>query len=430
MEAGKVMVGWIPPDQKIKTLGELKGIVEGLRSQGKVIVFTNGCFDLIHAGHVSYLMGARRLGDVLIVGLNSDRSVRQIKGTERPFLPQDERALILSSLSFVDYVVIFDEPTPNRLLESLKPTIHTKGGDYREEDLPEAGLVQSLGGRVVIVPEVPGRSTTSLVERIRSGLPLSQRKTAVGIIPARYRSVRFEGKVIAPLWGKPLVQHVYERAKKTRRLSDVMVATDDRRVKRVVETFGGKVVMTSPEHPSGTDRIAEVAPHLDADIIVNIQGDEPLISPQAIDSAVEPLLADPTLLMSTLATPITDDEEYTNPNVVKVVVNEKGEALYFSRSPIPYYRADGGRSVTTVPLPPPVTPLRHIGLYAYSRDFLLRFHSWPPTPLERAENLEQMRALEKGVAIKVVITPFRSVGVDTPEDLERLERGGPPADSL
>ncbi|MCS7224189.1 MAG: 3-deoxy-manno-octulosonate cytidylyltransferase [Armatimonadetes bacterium] len=260
---------------------------------------------------------------------------------------------------------------------------------------------------------------------MRSGLSPTQRRTAVGVIPARFRSVRFEGKVLANLWGKPIVQHVYERARKAQSLTDVVVATDDERVFKTVESFGGKAKMTSPSHRSGTDRVAEVAKDLESDVIVNIQGDEPLISPQAIDAAVLPLLEDPDLEMATLATPIVDEEEYQNPNVVKVVVNQKGLALYFSRSPLPYYRVDGPGQRSPLPETPPLRPLRHIGLYAYSRDFLLRLAQWSPTPLEKAENLEQLRALEKGVAIRVVVTPYRSIGVDTPDDLARLQQMEP-----
>ncbi|MCS7187103.1 MAG: 3-deoxy-manno-octulosonate cytidylyltransferase [Armatimonadetes bacterium] len=254
-------------------------------------------------------------------------------------------------------------------------------------------------------------------------------KTVVGVIPARFASTRFPGKVLALLWGKPIVQHVYERCKQAKTLSDVIVATDDERVKATVESFGGKCVMTSPEHPSGTDRIAEVARQLDCDVVVNIQGDEPLIAPEAIDAAVQPFFADPTLKMTTLATPIVDESEYINPNVVKVVVDRDGFALYFSRSPLPFFRPKGKMAETPqfdLPEDALVRPLRHIGLYAYRREFLLQFAQWSPTDLERTEGLEQLRALEHGIRIKVVMTPYRSIGVDTPEDLERLERSCQP----
>lgn len=410
---------------KVKTLEKLLPIVADLKGQGKKIVFTNGCFDLLHSGHASYLAQAKSLGDVLIVGLNSDSSVRALKGNERPLVPQDDRALLLASLAFVDFVVLFEELTPVRLIEAIKPDIHVKGGDYSEADLPEAPLVRSYGGQVVILPKVEGRSTTELVQRIRSAIALSQVKSAIGIIPARYTSVRFPGKVLAKLQGKAIIQHVYERAKQAKTLSDVIVATDDQRVKEAVKGFGGKCLMTSPDHPSGTDRIAEIARQIDCDVVVNIQGDEPLIAPEAIDEAVQPFFEDPSLKMTTLATAIVDEDEYTNPNVVKVVIDRSGFALYFSRSPLPFFRPKGKmpeKPNFKIPENPLVSPLRHIGLYAYRRELLLQFTQWSPTNLERAEGLEQLRALEHGVRIKVVITNYRSIGVDTPEDLERLEK--------
>lgn len=410
---------------KIKPLNELVHIVTELRRQDKRIVFTNGCFDLLHAGHVSYLAQAKGLGDVLIVGLNSDSSVQALKGKDRPLVPQDDRAMLLASLASVDFVVLFDELTPHNLIEAIKPDVHVKGGDYTEADLPEAPLVRSYGGKVVVLPKVEGRSTSDLVNRIKRSIPAKSVKTAVGVIPARYKSIRFEGKVLAKLWGKPIVQHVYERASLSKKLSQVIVATDDERVKAVVESFGGSVMMTSPEHPSGTDRVAEVARNLNCDIVVNIQGDEPLIVPKAIDAAVQPFFNDPTLKITTLATPIVDEAEYLNPNVVKVVIDHDGFALYFSRSPLPFFRPKGKMGETphfSVPSDALFHPLRHIGLYAFRREFLLQFAQWAPTPLACSEGLEQLRALEHGVSIKVVITDYRSISVDTPEDLERLER--------
>jgi rfaE bifunctional protein nucleotidyltransferase chain/domain len=168
---------------KIKALAELSPLVADLRRQGKRIVFTNGCFDLLHAGHVTYLAQAKSLGDVLIVGLNSDASVRALKGSERPLVPQEDRALLLASLSFVDFVVIFDELTPHALLQTLKPDVHVKGGDYTEDDLPEAPLVRSYGGQIVILPKVEGRSTTELMRRIRKGEGVQSVRKVVGIIP-------------------------------------------------------------------------------------------------------------------------------------------------------------------------------------------------------------------------------------------------------
>lgn len=413
------------------SLDELLPIIERLKTAGKRIVFTNGCFDLLHRGHAEYLHRARQLGDVLIVGLNSDNSVRQLKGDERPILPQDDRAYILASLACVDYVFIFDELRPHRAISLIKPHVHVKGGDYTKDELPEAPLVESLGGQVVVLPLVEGQSTTQIMERIRMGESALQGAVAppieaVGIIPARYRSTRFEGKVLALIAGKPMVQHVYERATQAKRLSQVIIATDDERVAKVAEAFGAHVALTSPEHPSGTDRVAEVAVSLECDVVVNIQGDEPLLDPNAIDAAVEPFIREAKLWMSTLATPIDNRTDYVNPNVVKVVVDEQGYALYFSRSPIPFFRPMG-----RIPSEPqfempsngaPVRVLRHVGLYAFRRAFLLEYAGWERTPLERAEGLEQLRALEHGVRIRVVETPYKAIGVDTPEDLERVER--------
>jgi len=235
----------------------------------------------------------------------------------------------------------------------------------------------------------------------------------VGLIPARYGSKRFPGKALADLWGKPLIQHVVERAAQAKSLSEVVVATDDARIAEAVRGFGGSVRMTAATHPSGTDRIAEVARDLVCDVVVNIQGDEPLIRPAEIDAAAAPLLADPTIPMGTLACPLPM-EQAADPNAVKVVVGASGFALYFSRAPIPYLRDghEGGASPY----------LLHIGLYVYRREVLLRLANLPPTPLEERERLEQLRALEHGIPIRVVLTEHASLGVDTPEDLERVRR--------
>jgi len=239
------------------------------------------------------------------------------------------------------------------------------------------------------------------------------RPRVVGLIPARYASKRFPGKALADLCGKPVLQHVVERSAQARSLSEVVVATDDPRIADSVRRFGGKVQMTAASHPSGTDRIAEVARDLNCDLVVNIQGDEPLIVPAEIDAVVAPLLADPTIPMGTLACPLPL-EQAADPNAVKVVVGANGFALYFSRSPIPYLR--DGHAGGASPY------LLHIGLYVYRRDVLLRLASLPPTPLEERERLEQLRALEHGIRIRVVMTDHPSMGVDTPEDLERVRR--------
>lgn len=234
----------------------------------------------------------------------------------------------------------------------------------------------------------------------------------VAFIPARFASTRLAGKPLADIGGKPMVQWVYERAKASRLIDDVTVATDDERIIRAVRSFGGKAVMTSPGHTSGTDRIAEAARGGEGDIVVNLQGDEPLLEPDMIDSAVRPMLSDPNLLLCTIKTRITDEEEYHNPNVVKVVTDRDGYALYFSRSPIPYSKKPFNEMVGA--------PFKHIGLYVYRRDFLAMFSGLKPTGLEMAEGLEQLRAIESGYRIKVVETSYNPVSVDTPEDLERV----------
>jgi len=234
----------------------------------------------------------------------------------------------------------------------------------------------------------------------------------LGIIPARYASTRFEGKALADILGKPMIQHVYERASGAKTLEELMVATEDQRIFEAVERFGGRVVMTA-QHPTGTDRLAEVAERCDAEVIVNVQGDEPLIEPAMIDEAVEPILEDSSIDLGTLVHRIRFVEEYNNPNVVKVVVDRSGFAMYFSRSPIPYMKSGVWRS--DVPI------YKHVGLYVYRRDVLLKFAQMPATPLEIGEGLEQLRFLENGYRMKVVETHYESVGVDTPEDLEEVK---------
>lgn len=252
----------------------------------------------------------------------------------------------------------------------------------------------------------------------------------LGVIPARYGSTRFPGKALALLGGKPMIQHVYERARSAARLDEVVVATDDERITVAVSRFGGRAVMTSAEHRSGTDRIAEVARQTDAQVIVNIQGDEPLMRPEPIDQIVEFLLAHRAVPMATVMTRLAKAEDAASPNVVKVVVDQDGYAMYFSRSPIPFVRTSdssgfgvpGSGSRPTTPNPQPRTYWKHLGLYGYQREFLLRFPQLPPTPCEQAEQLEQLRALEHGHRIKVLETAHDSIGVDTPEDLARVER--------
>ena len=237
----------------------------------------------------------------------------------------------------------------------------------------------------------------------------------VGVIPARYASTRFPGKPLHLIAGKPLVQRVVERCRLSRVLSDVIVATDDPRIADVARGFA-RVEMTRPEHPSGTDRIAEVSARIDADACVNIQGDEPLMDPVVID-AVAGLLG--SAEMTTAATPIRNAADLDNPNVVKVVVGMDGHALYFSRSTIPHLRdlagADAARRMAAFPY------LRHLGIYGYRREALARLVSWQPSPMEQAEKLEQLRALEHGLRIAVARVDHEGIGVDTPGDVARVE---------
>jgi len=238
----------------------------------------------------------------------------------------------------------------------------------------------------------------------------------IGIIPARYASTRFPGKPLALIAGKPLVQHVVEQCQRAKSLAEVIVATDDTRVWEVAQNFC-RAEMTSPDHPSGTDRLAEVVQRCECDAAINIQGDEPLIDPKVIDAVANALTANE---MSTAATRIQASEEYDNPNVVKVVVNTAGRALYFSRRTIPYLRDAASRSVAEHLAAFPF--LKHIGIYGYRRDALLRLVKCPVSPLEQAEKLEQLRALENGIPIAVVRVNYDSVGVDVPADVLRVEK--------
>ena len=230
------------------------------------------------------------------------------------------------------------------------------------------------------------------------------------IIPARYASTRFPGKPLAPILGIPMIERVYCNVSKARAIQDVWVATDDPRIEEVVRGFGGKCIMTSKEHQTGSDRLAEAAEKLDVDLVINVQGDEPLIKGDALDLLVDLFMQDSSLQMATLKTKISDLEEIHNPNVVKVISNKYGDAIYFSRNPIPYNR--DGRNVEYY---------KHIGVYAYTKEFLLKFVSMPQTELELAESLEQLRALENGVKIKVAETNIKLIGVDTPQDIPKVE---------
>ncbi len=232
------------------------------------------------------------------------------------------------------------------------------------------------------------------------------------VIPARFASTRLPGKPLALIAGKPMIQHVYTKACQAKLPEEVIVATDDQKVVEVVQGFGGNVVMTSSEHPSGTDRLAEVALNYpDVDVIVNVQGDEPMITPQVIDALAEAFIKDPNLSMATLKT-LMEPEEYDNPNVVKVITDLNDYALYFSRSLVPYPRKKTADFKV----------YKHIGIYAYRRDFLLQYAVLEPTPLEQIESLEQLRVLENGFKIKVINSDFHGIGIDTKEDFEAVNK--------
>ena len=235
----------------------------------------------------------------------------------------------------------------------------------------------------------------------------------IGIIPARYSSTRFQGKVLADILGKPMIQHVWERAKQAAVLDDLIIACDDERVARVAEEFGAKVAFTAKGHASGTDRICEVINPLDVKIVINIQGDEPLIHPTMIDAVARALLDDSSISMATVMKNIEEPRVINDPNVVKVVIDKNNFAVYFSRSPIPFHAEE-----SEIKLP---IYFKHIGLYGYTKDFLFIYKNLPVSYLERVERLEQLRVLEEGFRIKVIETKYDTIGVDTPEDLEKAK---------
>ena len=241
------------------------------------------------------------------------------------------------------------------------------------------------------------------------------------VIPARYASMRFPGKALAEIDGRPMIQHVYERTSLSKLVNRVIVATDDPRIADAINTFNGEAIMTSTTHETGTDRLAEVAAGLDSDIIVNVQGDEPLIDPAMIDQALQPFMEEPDLLMGTLKTRIKCLHDFLSPNVVKVVTNNRGDALYFSRSPLPFFRDKWKDLKDESFCSGKLLCYKHVGLYVFRRDFLLAFAAMPPTFLEISEKLEQLRALENGVKIRVIETEFESIGVDTPDDLVKVQ---------
>lgn len=232
-------------------------------------------------------------------------------------------------------------------------------------------------------------------------------KEATGIIPARYGSSRFPGKPLAEISGKPMIQWVYEGARQANNLKEIIVATDDDRIAQVCSSFGAEVWMTSPGHRSGTDRVAEVARQLGSAIIINIQGDEPLLKAESLDRLVD-TLQEASTPMATLAVKVDDLSLLDDRNIVKVVTDNNGFALYFSRSGLPFQASDYF--------------LQHIGIYGYQKEFLLEFSQWPPSRLEGTEKLEQLRVLERGYKIKVLLSPYSSLSVDTPQDIIKVEK--------
>jgi 3-deoxy-manno-octulosonate cytidylyltransferase (CMP-KDO synthetase) len=244
-------------------------------------------------------------------------------------------------------------------------------------------------------------------------LPFALTETSVlAIIPARYQSTRLPGKALADIAGRPMIEHVYRRASRASRIAGVVIATDDMRIVEAAEAFGGVAIMTRSVHRTGTDRLAEIAAALPCDLIVNVQGDEPFLDPAVIDAVVEPLQTDPTIEMGTAARRLRDLDELSNPNMVKVVTDCRGFAMYFSRAPIPFGRDHSSMDDARI----------HVGLYVYRRETLLRLSRLAPSRLEQLESLEQLRALENGMRIRVVDTEYSSTEVNTPEDLERVRQ--------
>jgi 3-deoxy-manno-octulosonate cytidylyltransferase (CMP-KDO synthetase) len=236
----------------------------------------------------------------------------------------------------------------------------------------------------------------------------------IGVIPARYSSTRFEGKVLADILGKPMLQHVWERAKQARLLDDLIIACDDERVASAAKEFGAKAVLTVKGHASGTERICEAVNPIDVKIVINIQADEPLVHPMMIDALAQSLLDEPRLTMATIIKKIENMRELSDPNIVKVVADKNNFALYFSRAPIPYHAQNSQVAAEVY--------YKHIGLYGYTKDFLFIYKNIPVSRLEETERLEQLRVLEEGYRIKVIETKYDTIGVDTPQDLEKVKR--------
>jgi 3-deoxy-manno-octulosonate cytidylyltransferase (CMP-KDO synthetase) len=257
------------------------------------------------------------------------------------------------------------------------------------------------------------RPSKSFQRRETRALPLTTPSRTLVAIPARWGSTRFPGKPLHLIAGKPLVQHVWERCQDCRAVDDIIIATDDERIVESAHSFGARAVLTDPAHPSGTDRIAEAARSFpENDVIINVQGDEPLISPALIDQLARTLREEPGIPMITAAALIHDPAQVSDPNVVKVVTDVRGDALYFSRSTLPFVRNTDPRTVHK----------RHLGIYGFRREFLFQFIAWPPSMLEMTESLEQLRALENGARLRVVMTSDLSPGVDTEEQARAVEK--------
>ena len=404
------------------------------RAQGRKIVWTNGCFDVLHAGHVELLQHARAFGDCLLVGINSDASVRRLKGNSRPINDEQSRAFVLNALACVDAVCIYEDDTPIRVLETVRPDVHVKGGDYKIADLPEAATVHKYGGKIEIVPLRHGFSTTNTLKKLSQSATESDVETrALIVIPARYGATRFPGKPLANLGNRSVIEHVVARALETQAARPILVATDDARIARkIAENFAPenvRVVMTG-ECETGTDRIAQAvfeysserkfAPE-DRLIVVNVQGDEPFVSAAHLDELIATMRENPALQMATLATPINDETQIADENVVKVVCDGNGDALYFSRLPIPFER--DAKSAAKNQSSTRNAKLRHVGVYAYDAKWLAEMALLPPSLLEQSEKLEQLRALERGVKIKVVVVGnVVNIAIDTPADLVAAQK--------
>ncbi len=243
----------------------------------------------------------------------------------------------------------------------------------------------------------------------------------LAVIPARYASVRLPAKPLADIHGKPMIQWVYERARASRAVDRVVVATDDERIASAVKKFGGEAILTDPAIPSGTDRVAAVADQIDADVYVNIQGDEPLMATEAITAAVE-LVTSKRFIMGTAMTPMRDPEDLSNAAVVKTFADKDDRAIYFSRHPIPYSRGEAPKTVVPAGAASPFACRRHVGLYTYTKECLFRIRSLPQSAWEKGEMLEQLRAMQDGIAIGIKEVDFLSIGVDTPEELEKVRK--------